>query len=464
MEILAVTKALANIPDGMHVWIMTDSAYVKNGVTQSVGNWQRNGWKNSGGARVANKSLWERLIAAVNRMRRVEWSWVKAHNGRLLNECVDMLATRAVFNEQRPCPIETVRVVGEDSDHTVYESLDGEETLVVGKDGDAYPLGRTYVLKAGPEVTRPFSVGPSSTSGPVDAEEQAIEACLKETLALCTRDVHEPASVPDSVGQDDDEAFPIPEGSSSQGGSPDGIRWESTDHMMQRIARQIKFMADRVEWESWTRPDWWSPAWEGLADVRDGNWKRIVLGSPLELKDNITEDVYVTDDMNLEYEVDSGTGERVDYRSNPELINVASGIVWNAQGSTMLRKCDKGADPNDLMLSLFEWAVKLVPAGCNMTYATHSDWLYEQWRDMMGWKEAGYQGLDQNPCPLQWKGIMQHVEQRISNVTVVKLDEMDIDPKIRNAATLYGNEGVTSYREFLATPDGAELPPTAPWS
>jgi ribonuclease HI len=24
MEILAVTEALANIPDGMHVWIMTD--------------------------------------------------------------------------------------------------------------------------------------------------------------------------------------------------------------------------------------------------------------------------------------------------------------------------------------------------------------------------------------------------------------------------------------------------------
>jgi hypothetical protein len=112
----------------------------------------------------------------------------------------------------------------------------------------------------------------------------------------------------------------------------------------------------------------------------------------------------MTDDMNLEHGMDSDTGERVDYRSNPELINVASGVVWNTQGSTMLRKCDKGDDPNDLMLSLVEWAVKLVPDGCNMTYATHSDWLYEQWCDMMGWKEVGYQGLDQNACPLQWKG------------------------------------------------------------
>jgi ribonuclease HI len=97
MELLAVTEALANLPDGMHVWVMTDSAYVKNGIMQWVSTWIRNGWKNSGGARVANKSLWERLIAGVNRMKRVEWSWVKAHNGRLLNECADTLATRGVL-------------------------------------------------------------------------------------------------------------------------------------------------------------------------------------------------------------------------------------------------------------------------------------------------------------------------------------------------------------------------------
>jgi hypothetical protein len=120
----------------------------------------------------------------------------------------------------------------------------------------------------------------------------------------------------------------------------------------------MKFLAERVEWESWARPAWWSPAWEGLADARDCNGKRIIPGSHFQFKENITEDVFVTDDMNLEYEVDPGTGERVDYRSNPELINVASGVVWNTQGSTMLRRCDKGADPNDLMLSLVEWAVK----------------------------------------------------------------------------------------------------------
>jgi hypothetical protein len=149
--------------------------------------------------------------------------------------------------------------------------------------------------------------------------------------------------------------------------------------------------------------NWWSPAGEELADVRDDDGKRIIPGSPLEFKENITEDVFVTDEMTRELRVSSETGERQDWSSNPELINVASGVVWNVRGSTMLRKCDKGVDPNELVLSLFEWIVKLVPNGCSMTYATHSDWLIEQWRDMLGWKEVGYQGLDRNACPRQWK-------------------------------------------------------------
>jgi ribonuclease HI len=74
MELTAVVEAIKILPDQMHVWVMTDSAYVKNGITQWVANWVRSGWKNSQGARVANKSLWEKLLESVNRMDRVEWS------------------------------------------------------------------------------------------------------------------------------------------------------------------------------------------------------------------------------------------------------------------------------------------------------------------------------------------------------------------------------------------------------
>jgi hypothetical protein len=98
---------------------------------------------------VANKSLWEKLIAMVKSMKRVEWSWVKAHNGTLLNEGADMLATKGVMNEPRQCPIECVRVVGEDTDSETYEMRDGEDTPLVNGDDSILPEGRTFVLKDG---------------------------------------------------------------------------------------------------------------------------------------------------------------------------------------------------------------------------------------------------------------------------------------------------------------------------
>jgi hypothetical protein len=91
-----------------------------------------------------------------------------------------MLATKGVFNEQRQSPVATVRVVGEDTDAAEYELQDGEETPVAGKDGEAYPVGQTYVLKAGPEPTSGFQAGPASTVSPSDVE-QRIESCLKRS-------------------------------------------------------------------------------------------------------------------------------------------------------------------------------------------------------------------------------------------------------------------------------------------
>jgi ribonuclease HI len=48
---------------------------------------------------VANKSLWQALMAAMSRMFKIEWLRVKGHNGYLLNECAGMLATKGVNNE-----------------------------------------------------------------------------------------------------------------------------------------------------------------------------------------------------------------------------------------------------------------------------------------------------------------------------------------------------------------------------
>jgi ribonuclease HI len=60
IEIRAVVKALRRLPEGMYMWISTDSAYVQNGITQWMGNWIKNDWKTSDGKRVANKSFWHK--------------------------------------------------------------------------------------------------------------------------------------------------------------------------------------------------------------------------------------------------------------------------------------------------------------------------------------------------------------------------------------------------------------------
>jgi hypothetical protein len=59
---------------------------------------------------------------------------------------------------------------------------------------------------------------------------------------------------------------------------------------------------------------------------------------------------------------------------------------------------------------------------------------------------------------------MEHLEGRERGLKMVKPREMNIDPKIRNAVTLYANEGIQWYRESLATPVDGEGPPEAPRS
>jgi ribonuclease HI len=74
MELRAVTEMLSILPEWMHVWVSTDSAYVKMGITEWMGNWIANKWRTRQNAPVANKELWQQLITAAARHTRIEWS------------------------------------------------------------------------------------------------------------------------------------------------------------------------------------------------------------------------------------------------------------------------------------------------------------------------------------------------------------------------------------------------------
>ncbi|OUU00976.1 MAG: ribonuclease HI [Gammaproteobacteria bacterium TMED30] len=95
MELMAAIQGLEALNRASIVVLTTDSQYVRQGITQWIHGWKRNGWKTSQKQPVKNKTLWQRLDDAVEK-HTVEWHWVKGHSGHEENERVDMAANDAI--------------------------------------------------------------------------------------------------------------------------------------------------------------------------------------------------------------------------------------------------------------------------------------------------------------------------------------------------------------------------------
>jgi hypothetical protein len=196
--------------------------------------------------------------------------------------------------------------------------------------------------------------------------------------------------------------------------------------------------------------------------VKRPDGTRIPTGSPKEFRECITGDVFAVDSFTYEAVPDGGSDFVPSPGVDPDLTNVAAVGIWNESGATMLRKCARDHDINDLALVLLQDTLSIVPDQCELTYATSSEWLLGQWNDMVEWQSIGYQGLDRAACPYQWKGIMEHVETRLSKVTMIRLSDTQVIEGIHKAVWKFGNEGIDWYTRFMETPDGAEYPPVAP--
>ncbi len=95
MELTAVIKGLEALSRPCEVMIVTDSQYVKQGITQWITRWRRNGWLTAAKQPVKNQDLWEALDALLAR-HKVQWQWVRGHAGHPENERVDALANQGV--------------------------------------------------------------------------------------------------------------------------------------------------------------------------------------------------------------------------------------------------------------------------------------------------------------------------------------------------------------------------------
>ena len=97
MELIAPIMALKKIKSKSNVIIFTDSTYVKNGITDWIKKWEKNGWKNSNRKAVKNKDLWIKL-SDLCKKNIVQWRWVKGHSNNEYNNLADQLATAAIKN------------------------------------------------------------------------------------------------------------------------------------------------------------------------------------------------------------------------------------------------------------------------------------------------------------------------------------------------------------------------------
>ena len=95
MELTAAIKALEALTRPCEITLITDSQYVRQGITEWLDGWKKRGWKTAAKKPVKNKDLWQRLDEAVNK-HHIEWQWVKGHSGDEGNERADALANRAM--------------------------------------------------------------------------------------------------------------------------------------------------------------------------------------------------------------------------------------------------------------------------------------------------------------------------------------------------------------------------------
>jgi ribonuclease HI len=97
MEMLAAIRGLEKCEAGELIQLHSDSKYVVNGITEWLPGWKKKNWKTSDGKPVKNQDLWQKLDQ-LNTTLKIDWRWVRGHNGNAGNERADLLAVSQIKN------------------------------------------------------------------------------------------------------------------------------------------------------------------------------------------------------------------------------------------------------------------------------------------------------------------------------------------------------------------------------
>jgi ribonuclease HI len=99
MELRAAIEGLKALKEDCTVEVVTDSEYLKNGITTWIHNWKRRGWMTSDKKPVVNQDLWKELDEQVSR-HKTKWTWTKGHASHTDNNRCDELATQAARDQK----------------------------------------------------------------------------------------------------------------------------------------------------------------------------------------------------------------------------------------------------------------------------------------------------------------------------------------------------------------------------
>lgn len=91
MELMAVISALTALKESCEVELWTDSQYIEKAINEGwLAGWKRRGWKRKGGE-LKNLELWQELDRLLG-LHKVNFNWLKGHDGHEYNERCDALA------------------------------------------------------------------------------------------------------------------------------------------------------------------------------------------------------------------------------------------------------------------------------------------------------------------------------------------------------------------------------------
>jgi ribonuclease HI len=94
MELTAAIEGLRALRAPCRVRLVTDSQYVKTGITEHLAKWRSNGWRKANGDPVLNQDLWDQLDQ-VSQKHEIHWEWTAGHADHAIQNRVHDLALHA---------------------------------------------------------------------------------------------------------------------------------------------------------------------------------------------------------------------------------------------------------------------------------------------------------------------------------------------------------------------------------